>query len=244
MLNSVENEWLTMHLLAAMGLPVADTEIARFADQKVLVVNRFDRQWMDGERWIARLPQEDFCQATATSPLKKYENEGGPGIAKCLQLLAGSASSDLDREWFILGQLAFWMLAATDGHAKNFSLFLRPGDAYQMTPFYDVLSLWPLIGDGANQLHRSKVKMAMSVRTPTSHYHLDRIQPRHWEALAASADLPRLRLTMFQLAEGVEAAIATVHSKLPPDFPMRLWDSITTGLRSQAQLFMRDFHPH
>ncbi len=43
---------------------------------------------------------------------------------------------------FVLSQLAFWLLAAIDGHAKNFSLFRRR-DGYLLAPLYDVLSAWP-----------------------------------------------------------------------------------------------------
>lgn len=63
-----------------------------------------------------------------------------------MRLLAGSSTPDLDRERFLLGKLAFWMLAATDGHAKNFSIFMKRGDAYASTPFYDVISMWPIVG--------------------------------------------------------------------------------------------------
>lgn len=38
------------------------------------------------------------------------------------------------------------MPCATDGHARNFSLFLWQGGRYQLTPFYDVLSAWPGMG--------------------------------------------------------------------------------------------------
>jgi serine/threonine-protein kinase HipA len=41
--------------------------------------------------------------------------------------LAGSQQADLDRTNFALTQLAFWLLAATDGHAKNFSIFHHAG---------------------------------------------------------------------------------------------------------------------
>jgi serine/threonine protein kinase HipA of HipAB toxin-antitoxin module len=30
-----------------------------------------------------------------------------------------------------------------DGHAKDFSIFLRR-DGYELTPFYDLLSAWPV----------------------------------------------------------------------------------------------------
>jgi len=71
--HSVENEWLCAQILAALGLPVAETEMAIFGQQKALVVERFDRAWMDEGKWIARLPQEDFCQMLGYPSDKKYE---------------------------------------------------------------------------------------------------------------------------------------------------------------------------
>lgn len=62
--------------------PVAQCEIEHFGAQKVLVVERFDRRLSaTGDYWL-RLPQEDFCQATATPPALKYEADGGPGPAR------------------------------------------------------------------------------------------------------------------------------------------------------------------
>lgn len=119
--DSVENEWLCSQILHRLGLPVAHTEMAEFDGQKALVVERFDRAWMDDGRWIARLPQEDFCQALGLPPSRKYEKDGGPGMAACLKLLAGSTDADGDRLSFLLTQFAFWLMAATDGHAKNHS---------------------------------------------------------------------------------------------------------------------------
>ena len=84
MSDSVGNEWLCAQIVKELGLAVADTEMATFGSQKVLAVERFDRAWMDGGQWIARLPQEDFCQATATPLDAKYEKDGGPGIDKVL----------------------------------------------------------------------------------------------------------------------------------------------------------------
>ena len=51
-----------------------------------------------------------------------------------------------------LTQLAFWLMGAPDGHAKNYSIFLERGDTYITTPLYDVLSVFPYVGDGANQI--------------------------------------------------------------------------------------------
>jgi serine/threonine protein kinase HipA of HipAB toxin-antitoxin module len=91
---------------------------------------------------IARLPQEDFCQALGFSSRQRYERDGGRGMARCLRLLTGSADPRQDMLAFQLTQLTFWPMAATDGHAKNYSIFLQPGDTYVMTPLYDILSVW------------------------------------------------------------------------------------------------------
>ena len=121
--DSVYNEWLCSRILAAMGLPVAPARVEHFGRHTVLAVERFDRVRMK-EGWIARLPQEDFCQAFGLPPTMKYESQGGPGLNQCLGLLNASSQGG-DKTYFLLAQLAFFLLAATDGHAKNFSLHLH-----------------------------------------------------------------------------------------------------------------------
>jgi len=95
------------------------------------------------QSWIMRIPQEDFCQITATSPARKYEVDGGPGIAAIMQELLGAANPRYDREIFMRTQVLFWLLGATDGHAKNFSIFIEQHDQYRLTPRYDILSAFP-----------------------------------------------------------------------------------------------------
>jgi serine/threonine-protein kinase HipA len=147
MRDSVENEWLCSLILRAFGLSVADCRPMQFEDVKVLVVRRFDRAWWthpSGDSRLVRLPQEDMCQATGVPPEAKYEADGGPGMDRILDVLDGSLAREQDRRDFFKAQLLFWMLCATDGHAKNFSLALRPGGRYQLTPLYDVLSAYPV----------------------------------------------------------------------------------------------------
>jgi serine/threonine-protein kinase HipA len=77
----VQNKWLCGQFLRELALPVATTEMARFVDPPVLVVERFDRAWStraDGQPWIARLPQGDFCQVMGLPSHAKYEATGGP----------------------------------------------------------------------------------------------------------------------------------------------------------------------
>ena len=239
MSESVENEWLCAEILRALGFSVAKTEMALFGTQKVLVVERFDRQWMD-ERWIARLPQEDFCQALAIPPDRKYESDGGPGIEDALKLLSGSASPNADREQFLLVQLAFWLLAATDGHAKNFSVFLNAGDSYRLTPLYDVLSAWPVIGRGANSLSPQKARLAMGLRTKNMHYRLREIRARHYRELAEKSGVPTVWDKMQALIENVPPSLAAVEKHLATDFPRILWERISNGMLSQADAFKNE----
>jgi serine/threonine-protein kinase HipA len=243
MRDSVENEWLCARILRELGLRVADTAMAQFGEQKALVVTRFDRRWIErdtaGSAWIARLPQEDFCQATATAAERKYETDGGPSIRTCLDLLAASEQADDDRREFVLLQLAFWLLAATDGHAKNFSLFVRQGGRFVMTPAYDVLSAWPIVGTGAQQLPLQKVKLAMALHAGNVHYRLHEIQPRHWRALAEKCGVAEMWQRMQQFVAAVPAALDRVVSTLPADFPVNVSQPICAGMRRQTELFER-----
>jgi serine/threonine-protein kinase HipA len=238
--DSVENEWLCAQIVRELGLPVAATKVATFGRQRALVVERFDRQWMDNGTWIARLPQEDLCQATATPPTGKYESDGGPGMARCLEVLGGSDSAREDRQQFLLAQLAFWLLAATDGHAKNFSLFMYPGSRYGATPLYDVLSAWPVIGHGAHMLPYQEAKLAMAMRSKSSHHRLDSIRARHWHDLALKTGGTLIWQAMVQLVRQAEPALERVRPLLPRDFPAKVWEAIEAGVRRHAALFLRE----
>jgi serine/threonine-protein kinase HipA len=250
--DSVENEWLCSRLLQEFGLPVAETSILGVGQQTALSVKRFDRRWIGVDEakvaesgfkppkkaWIARLPQEDFCQVTGRPPTQRYEAEGGPSIEDILETLAGSDDADTDRANFALAQLAFWLLAATDGHAKNFSIQSRAGGSFRMTPLYDVLSAWPIIGRGARRLPVQDAKLAMAVSGRTRHYRLNEIQPRHWRLLASRAGSYGLWEKMQEMAAMAVTRIESVRNRLPARFPERVINSVENGVRRQAAAFL------
>jgi serine/threonine-protein kinase HipA len=235
---SVENEWLCSRLANAFGLVAAPCHIERFGRYKVLVVERFDRALLG--TWWARLPQEDFCQALGVAPGLKYENQGGPGMGAILDKLRGSARATSDRERFLASQLLFWMLAAPDGHAKNFSIFIERQGAYRLTPLYDVLSAWPVIGDGPNSFQWKKVTMAMSVRAGNVHCKMSEILRRHWNATAkANAVGTDFEPTIDRFIALAPRAIAEVQAQLPRDFPAQTSDAIFEGVLKQADTLRR-----
>lgn len=231
---SLENEWLCSRVLAAFGLPVAPTRIERFGDQRVLVVERFDRSLAIDGSWWRRLPVEDHCQAQGLSPDQKYEADGGPGIGAVMAILNGSEERDLDRSNFFKTQLIFWLLAAPDGHAKNFSLFLGPRGAYRATPLYDVLSAHPWIGDGVNQIPVQKLKMAMAVRGQNTHYHWNQIHRQHWDAEAKRNGLGSAGPLIDEILAQTPGVVDQVWGTLSADFPDFVASPLLGGLERAA----------
>ncbi|MDB5813694.1 MAG: toxin HipA [Rhodocyclales bacterium] len=236
MRTSVENEWLCSKIVAAYGLPVAPCEIGQLEDQKALIVERFDRRLASDATWIIRLPQEDMCQATGTPPLRKYQADGGPGIARIMDILAASEAAEQDRRNFFKTQILFWLLAATDGHAKNFSLFHLPGGRFRATPLYDVVSAHPIIGKGKNQLSPTKAKLAMSVHGSANYYGIQQIQRRHWHATARKTGLGQDTASAIieELLDATHAVVDEVSGQLPDTFPQDLADTIFDGMQKQC----------
>jgi serine/threonine-protein kinase HipA len=234
---SVENEWLCAEILRRFGVATAHCWMDQFDDQKVLVVERFDRRLSADRRWIVRLPQEDFCQATGTDRENKYESDGGPGIERIMTILLGSMDAQADRLEFFRTQIIFWMLCAIDGHAKNFSLFLEAGGGYRLTPRYDVMSAFPVLGTKAGQLSPFKVKMAMAVQGGKNrHYLWSSILRRHFEGMAKRCGLSaRLPGLIDGLVEQASRVIAEIESALPRQFPASVSEPILNGLAASAQ---------
>jgi serine/threonine-protein kinase HipA len=231
---SVENEYLCLKLTAAFGVPSANVRIAEFEGIRVLVVERFDRRWTREMR-LLRLPQEDCCQALSVPPTRKYEADGGPGLVAVLDLLKGSDEPEVDRRLFLKAQIIFWLLGATDGHAKNFSIFLRPGGRFRLTPLYDVMSAQPALDAG--QLRKNKMKLAVAVGDKR-HYVVDEIVPRHFAQTAAKSSIPAAMIEEIcaELAERAEAAIEEALGALPAGFPAALAESIAGGIRRRVKV--------
>jgi serine/threonine-protein kinase HipA len=236
MSHSVENEWLCSRLLAAFGVPVARCEIQVFDDVKALVVERFDRKRATDGNWILRLPQEDFCQATATPPGRKYERDGGPGIERVLQILQGAVRPTEDRADFFRTVFLFWLLCAIDGHAKNFSLFIEAGGGFRLTPRYDVISAYPVLGHGRHRLPEQKVKMAMAVHGKNRHYRWREIHVAHWQETALRYGLAHGATELLAgVLDATRAAVDDVSKALPRRFPSAVSEPILEGLRATAK---------
>jgi len=232
--SSVENEYLCLKILQAVGLPAAKAEIESFGDRRVLIVERFDRLWTEDRR-LLRLPQEDSCQALSVPPNLKYESDGGPGITNILRLLRGSDEPLSDQRSFLKANIVFWLIGATDGHAKNFSIFLSPGGRFRMTPLYDVISAQPSVD--SKQILWKKFRLAMAFGTKP-HYQIRQIAPRHFFQTADQAGVGRqvIESVIEELLDGAASAVESVVASLPVDFPDEIASSIEAGLKRRLRL--------
>lgn len=240
--DSVENEWLCHLILREYGIPVANAEMKVFDGAKTLAVERFDRRWAEDGSWLIRLPQEDMCQAMGVAPALKYESDGGPGIQEIMTFLLGSANALDDRRLFMQVQVLFWLLAAIDGHAKNFSIFIRPRGEFSLTPMYDVLSAYPLVTKG--QLDPRRLRMAMAVSGRNRHYEHNSIRYRHWLTTARRSNVSPEEMTLIidEVLDRMDDIINAVESRLPSDFPGEIAENIFSGMRESRDRLVSQKH--
>ncbi|MBA3814726.1 MAG: type II toxin-antitoxin system HipA family toxin [Alphaproteobacteria bacterium] len=176
---SVFNEYFCMLLASRMNLPVAHVDIRWAENTPFLLVKRYDRT-ADHHH---RLHQEDFCQALSIPPEFKYENEGGPSIKLCLDLIEKhSVRPALDRITFVRTVIFNYLIGNADAHAKNYSFLYKEGKPH-LAPLYDLLStaVYPQLSQ----------KMAMKIG---GKYKAEDVYSRHWEQLVPNTQLARNRL--------------------------------------------------
>jgi serine/threonine-protein kinase HipA len=169
-----ENEHICLTLARNLGLPTAQSKVMRFAEEIVIVIERYDRQSKGND--IIRVHQEDICQALGIMPTKKYQNEGGPSAVNIAELLRTySTDREADLDTFIAALGFNWLIAGTDAHAKNYSLLLG-GRNIRLAPLYDVASILPY-----DEFDLRKVKIAMKIG---GEYKLSHIALRQWQKFA------------------------------------------------------------
>ena len=129
-----------------------------FQDEIAIVITRYDRIRTQGG--LRRVHQEDVCQALAINPARKYQNEGGPGIAEKLSTLLRiySGRPDEDVETFVDSIIYNWLIVGTDAHAKNYALLIGAGGSVRLAPLYDLASALPY-----PQIDLKRAKMSMKI---------------------------------------------------------------------------------
>jgi serine/threonine-protein kinase HipA len=209
----VENEYFCMRLAAQSGLETAPVEIRTVGSIRVLQVERYDRRRLPDGR-LERIHQEDFCQALGIPPELKYQQEGGPNLQRCFELIRSISTipgPDLLR---LFDAVVFNVLIGNnDAHGKNFS-FLREQNSVRLAPFYDLVST-QAYPDLAHE-------MAMKLGGERDSR---RLTTKNWRfffdhaGIGQAAALRRLRVTADRIAKSADKLSREecegVHSVLP-----------------------------
>jgi serine/threonine-protein kinase HipA len=205
-----ENEHICLALARACGLPAAISRVERFETEIAIVVDRYDRVRSGNQ--IIRVHQEDMCQALGIMPMRKYQNEGGPGIKEIVDLLRiHSSARDEDVRTFVHAVGFNWLVAGTDAHAKNYSLLISGEPRVRLAPLYDVASILPY-----EEFDIQKIRAAMKVG---GEYRLRDIGLRQWQKLAREIHfdedelIAALRIMAKQLPDQVSTTSARAHEE-------------------------------
>ncbi len=202
------NEMLCLLAAQRLGIPAAAVEVIEAEDVEAVVSVRYDRVRDSGGN-VRRLHQEDLCQALSVSPGRKYQDEGGPGVAAIADLFTRFDLLDRDRvRSSFFDALAYNVaIGGTDGHAKNYSLLLT-GRRTALAPLYDVSSAAPYRFPGP-------AKSAMKIG---EHWDMRRMSKRDWASVARKLDLDPERGVerAAELRVNAPRALHEAVSQLPP----------------------------
>jgi serine/threonine-protein kinase HipA len=149
-------------------------------------------------------------------------------------LLQGSDTPAEDQRQFLKANIVFWLLGATDGHAKNVSLFLSPGGGYRLAPLYDVISAEP--SAASRQIRDNQMKLAMAAGD-SRHYIIKRVAPRHFIETAVQGGMGReaaIEVT-DELYSNAPSALQSVIANLPASFPPNLAETVANAVRSRLK---------
>ncbi|MDP8079740.1 HipA domain-containing protein [Phocoenobacter skyensis] len=228
---SVDNELICLKLCQAFGLNTAESDLLTVRDLKVLAVKRFDRRLASSNDYYLRLPHEDFCQVFGLSSAQKYENDGGVGIKEIMQKLLYSNDTN-DRHSFMQTQFIFWLLGAIDGHSKNFSVAIERQGRYRLSPVYDVISAYPMLG--VRGWHKRDLQLAMSLSSTKKG------KKWYWHSIRAEHYLTTAKIVGFSpnvmkqsieyICDTAQQTIDKVGNELPVMIDETVRDQIFTGV--------------
>jgi len=162
----VENECFCMRLAELAGLDVAKVDIDDAEGRKFLLIERYDRIPAQ-EGFSERIHQEDFCQALGIPPELKYQQEGGPNLKQCFELVRMVSSVPGVDVLRLFNAVIFnFLIGNNDAHGKNFSFLYRDGTA-RLAPLYDLVSTqaYPtLSADMAMKIGKERNPMALTAK--------------------------------------------------------------------------------
>ena len=223
---TTENEAFVMRLAAAAGLDVAPVEPRAITDRKFLLVERYDRS-SDAAGQVRRIHQEDFCQALAINPERKYAGEGGPTFRNCFGLLRQVCVRPAVEVLKLLDAVIFNLLVGNaDAHGKNFSILYDEGGP-RLAPLYDLLATVAYPELSSN--------LAMKIGGAAT---LDDMDAKAWTTFAGDATLglPLVRRRVTEISEAVkERANEVVRTLIQPGLDEEILSRIAELIVRRAE---------
>ncbi|CAG0994519.1 MAG: type II toxin-antitoxin system HipA family toxin [Rhizobiaceae bacterium] len=235
-----ENEHFCLQLAGMLGLDAAHSQVLEFAGEKAIVVKRYDRRIVDGR--TIRIHQEDMCQALSVMPTRKYENQGGPGVATiATRVLSAANDPTRDRQAFMQANIFNWIIGGTDAHAKNYSMLLGAQGEARLAPLYDLSSILPHLGEGEIQAGTRDLRLAMKIDRV---YPIDEVMPRDWKRCASSAKvgseftLQSVRNQIAVMPDLASACAAALRAQgISHEIVNRLVDTIAARANGLSRLY-------
>lgn len=181
---------------------------------------------------VTLIPEDE----TVTCPIMAWEKLTEARLEEVMAFLMGSSEALKDRYDFMKFQVFQWLIGATDGHAKNFSVFIQAGGSYRLTPFYDIISAFPVLGGTGihgTGIHISDLKLAMGLNASKGKKTaIDKIYPRHFLATAKVLKFPEVQMheILSDFARMIPAALDNVKTSLPTDFPENVVTAVETNV--------------
>ena len=230
--DTVPNECFCMKLAARVGIRVPAVEMASAEDIRFLLIERYDRESEEGGR-VQRVHQEDFCQALAIPPERKYQGEGGPSLAQAFNLLDACSRPALDRLELLRRVLFNYLLGNADSHGKNFAL-LHEAEGTRLAPAYDLLCTT------VYREHTDRMAMKIGGRG-----RFGQVRARHFESFARDVGLapPRVRADLQRMAERLPVAASLLAAEIAPsksDPGRAMFERIVREVGRRASDTLRD----
>lgn len=195
----IENEYFIMKIAKRIGFTVPEVQLRKIKDITFLLIERYDRQKKNNH--IARIHQEDFCQALGVPSFKKYQNEGGPSLQNCFGILNNTIQPAIDRNRLASAVIFNYLICNMDAHGKNFSL-LHEGSHIRLAPFYDIVC--------TRVYQNLTAKMTMKIG---SKYDADQVMSRHWKKFCEEVNYRYLALVGLIETLGDQIKHAAVQEK-------------------------------
>lgn len=226
-----QNEYFCLKIAKRIGLAVSNVDLRKIKDIIFLLVERYDRRIANGH--IERIHQEDFCQALSIVTSNKYENEGGPGIKACFDLLMQTTQPALDRNKLAAAIVFNYLIGNMDAHGKNFSLLHYFPSNIRLAPLYDTVS--------TRVYDNLTPKMAMKIG---SKYDADQVLARHWEQLCNTSGYRYVSMVNLikQLCGEIEKAIEIEKNELKAkDFYNSIVDKVIKAIEENVNKLKKLF---